>query len=154
MLTFVTDTMKWSAKQWQSYLVPAIATCTIYSCVYSLAECDQDRFQMVCDVCNMCHGPRFHGHGSPEFKPVRPHGAHKNDRRLMIRLVVATFSKTPLHDDINGAASCQRQRQWTSFDIVAPGCRSPCRLQLRCATHPQHNWLGLRSGAGRQGLRR
>ena len=96
---------------------------------------------MVCDVCNMCHGPRFHGHGSPEFTPVRTHGAQKNERRLMLRFVVATFSKTPLHDDINGAASCQRQRHWTSFDIMAPGA-GHC-VACTCGVPPIHSTTGL-----------
>ena len=77
---------------------------------------------------------------------VRPRDAEKNERRLMIRfVVVASLHKW-----------CGKLLMAMPLDFLRYcGSRLELlRLQLRCATRSQHNWLDLRNGAARRGSRR
>ena len=73
---------------------------------------------MVCDVCNKRHGSKIHGHGSPPEDTVFVHADRVASHDQICR---CQSKKNVFHDDINGAASIQRQCRWTSFEEVAPG---------------------------------
>ena len=100
-----------SSEHWRSYLVLR-NRCRYHTRIRAKCRCARTSLMtVVCDVCNMRHGSRTSVR--PDAVRKRTSGVSRTD---LSSPGFFFFEEIKLqHDDVNGAASFQRQCHWTSF---------------------------------------